>query len=144
MCYVEGIGDEVLFGLISTLVFIAVVSILYNAQAGPRYIHPLQQEQVQIARDRLGFRGGADNLRNQPANEQDEIPQAPRVNYATDRHCPVCLNEARFLTTTNCGHIFCGKFFESETQKKILCIVSPIGRLLKFMQYLVKKKFLFC
>lgn len=109
--YVEGIGDEVLFGLISTLVFIAVVSILYNAQGGPRNIHPLQQEQVQIARDRLGVRDGQTQGGRDvnAANDRAEVPQAPRVNYATDRQCPVCLNESRFLTTTNCGHIFCGK-----------------------------------
>ena len=111
--YIEGVGDEVLFGLISTLVFIIVVSIIYNAQAGPRNIHPLQEEQVQIARDRLGFgaqsQDGMDNAPDQPADERPQFPQAPRVNYATDRQCPVCLNDARFLTTTNCGHIFCGK-----------------------------------
>lgn len=101
---VEGVGDEVLIGLASTLGLIALVSILYNTQ-GQRNIHPLQEEHVRVVRDRLGVRReGSDT----GANDDPVLPDSPPVTYSTDRRCPVCLTDTKFCTTTNCGHVFCG------------------------------------
>lgn len=100
---VEGVGDEVLIGLASTLGLIALVSILYNTQ-GQRNIHPLQEEHVRVVRDRLGVRReGSDT----GANDDPVLPDSPPVTYSTDRRCPVCLTDTKFCTTTNCGHVFC-------------------------------------
>ena len=111
---VEGVGDEVLFGLASTLGLIALVSILYNTQGGTRNIHPLQEEQVRIVRDRLGV---VQERRDGDPDEGPALPDPPPVTYSTDRQCPVCLNETRFRTTTNCGHVFCGTFIVVEHVK---------------------------
>lgn len=102
---VEGVGDEVLIGLASTLGLIALVSILYNTQGGQRNIHPLQEEHVRIVRDRLGV--GQDGSET-AASEGPVLPDPPPVTYSTDRRCPVCLTDTKFCTTTNCGHVFCG------------------------------------
>ena len=111
--FLEGVGDEVLIGLVSTLGIIALVSIVYNRRGGRRTVHPLQEEIVQITRNRLGFTTGSQEQNNEPAadgaaNETPALPTAPPVTYSDDRNCPVCLNEARYLTMTNCGHVFCG------------------------------------
>lgn len=101
---IEGIGDEVLLGLVSTLVLIAIVSIIFRNHVRMRNIHPLQEEQVQLTRDRLGVR------REEPSEEpQSEHVSEPPRPFSTERHCPVCLTDARYLTMTNCGHEFCGK-----------------------------------
>ena len=101
---VEGVGDEVLIGLASTLGLIALVSILYNTQ-GQRNIHPLQEEHVRVVRDRLGVgQEGSDT----GASDGPVLPESPPVTYSTDRRCPVCLTDTKFCTTTNCGHVFCG------------------------------------
>lgn len=102
---VEGIGDEVLLGLVSSLVLIAIVSVIYRNHVRARNIHPLQQEQVELARERLGVG------REEPTNENSEsehVSQPPRP-FSAERHCPVCLTDARYITMTNCGHEFCGK-----------------------------------
>jgi len=103
---VEGVGDEVLIGLASTLGLIALVSILYNTQGRPRTIHPSQEENVQIVRDRLGFirEDGRDPT---GSSEGPPLPDAPPVTYSSDHRCPVCLTDTKFRTTTNCGHVFC-------------------------------------
>ena len=102
---VEGVGDEVLIGLASTLALIALVSILYNTQGGRRNIHPSQAENVRIVRDRLGVgQEGSDAT----ASEGPVLPDPPPVTYSNDRRCPVCLTDTKFCTTTNCGHVFCG------------------------------------
>ena len=105
---VEGVGDEVLIGLASTLGLIALVSLLYNTQGGQRNIHPSQAENVRIVRDRLGVGGqeGSDTA----GSEGPVLPDPPPVTYSHDRICPVCLTDAKFCTTTNCGHIFCGMY----------------------------------
>ena len=105
---VEGVGDEVLIGLASTLGLIALVSILYNTQGGPRNIHPSQEEHVQIVRDRLGV--GREDGTNPTASEGPVLPDPPPVTYSGDQRCPVCLTETKFHTTTNCGHVFCGRY----------------------------------
>ncbi|XP_068725868.1 E3 ubiquitin-protein ligase RNF170-like isoform X1 [Montipora capricornis] len=102
---VEGVGDEVLIGLASTLGLIALVSILYNTQGGPRNIHPSQEEHVQIVRDRLGV--GREDGSNPTASEGPVLPDPPPVTYSSDQRCPVCLTETKFHTTTNCGHVYC-------------------------------------
>lgn len=101
---VEGVGDEVLLGLVSSLLLIAIVSIVYRNHVRTRNIHPLQEEQVQLTRDRLGL--GRDDT-NEDTNSE-HVSQPPRP-FSTDRQCPVCLTDARYLTMTNCGHEFCGK-----------------------------------
>lgn len=102
---VEGVGDEVLIGLASTLGLIAFVSILYNTQGGQRNVHPLQEEHVRVARDRLGVaQEGSETV----ASEGPVLPDPPPVTYSNDRICPVCLTDTKFCTTTNCGHVFCG------------------------------------
>lgn len=86
---VEGVGDEVLIGLASTLGLIALVSILYNTQGGNRNIHPLQEEQVRLVRDRLGVgQEGNDNA----ASDGPVLPDPPPVTYSNDRRCPICLS----------------------------------------------------
>jgi hypothetical protein len=104
---VEGVGDEVLIGLVSSLLLIAVVSIIYKNHARARNIHPLQEEQVQITRDQLGL--GRDD---QEETQSENVSHPPRP-FSTERHCPVCLTDARYLTMTNCGHEFCGKTSKS-------------------------------
>ena len=113
----EGVGDEVLLGVLTTFILIALVSIVYNSPRGPRYIHPLQEEQVQITRDRLGFGPGVADEQpdaDRGADRGPVLPTAPPAYNPNDRQCPVCLNEARFLTTTNCGHVFCGKYIHHD------------------------------
>lgn len=104
---VEGIGDEVLLGLVSSLLLIGVVSIIYRNHVRTRNIHPLQEEQVQITRDRLGV--GREDATQGDTNEQAEHVSQPPRPFSAERHCPVCLTDARYLTMTNCGHEFCGK-----------------------------------
>ncbi|KXJ21914.1 E3 ubiquitin-protein ligase RNF170 [Exaiptasia diaphana] len=99
---IEGIGDEVLLGLVSTLVLIAIVSIIFRNHVGIRNIHPLQEEQVRLARDRLGVGREDDSEEHQ----SEHISEPPRP-FSVERHCPVCLTDARYLTMTNCGHEFC-------------------------------------
>ncbi|XP_032230065.1 E3 ubiquitin-protein ligase RNF170 [Nematostella vectensis] len=102
---IEGIGDEVLLALVTTLILIAIVSLIYNSHFRMLNIHPLQAEQVRLARDWLGIGTGGTEQDN---NERDEIqaPEPPRA-FSNDRQCPVCITDARFLTMTNCGHEFC-------------------------------------
>ena len=105
---VEGVGDEVLIGLASTLGLIALVSILYNTQGGQRNIHPLQAEEVRRVRDRLRVgQEGSDTA----TSDGPVLPDPPSVTYSNDRRCPVCLTDTKFCTTTNCGHVFCGTSF---------------------------------
>lgn len=64
-------------------------------------IHPAQQRIIEEVRRRLGI--GAER------REETAAPAAerPAVIYNADLVCPVCFNNARFATLSNCGHIFC-------------------------------------
>lgn len=138
---VEGVGDEVLIGLASTLGLIALVSILYNTQGRPRTIHPSQEENVQIVRDRLGFIR-EDGREPTGSSEGPPLPNAPPVTYSSDHRCPVCLTDTKFRTTTNCGHVFCGKsssidpFIMFETASIFCALILRYNPLyLRFSRY---------
>lgn len=126
---IEGIGNEVLVtavALIFTALCFAILA-LRTVQMNINQIHPLQEEAVNVTRQRLRINSNASNASTgsvddgQAAGHQDEAnagptrtsppPSAPvlsnRNRYGMDSQCPVCLNEPRLPVETNCGHLFC-------------------------------------
>lgn len=96
---IEGVGDEVIHGLIGILVIaVPLLVTMFNRLTRQQQIHPENAERVQETRQFL----------NRPGEEATEN-QARGRRYTTDTSCPVCLQERRLSTETNCGHVFCGE-----------------------------------
>lgn len=88
---VEGIGDEVLYGIGAFLGILVplVVYISNRSSEGTQNIHPDSEENVRSTRERVQ---ATTRVRTNPG----EID------------CPVCLGNTQYGIETNCGHIFCG------------------------------------
>uniref|UniRef100_T1JMW2 E3 ubiquitin-protein ligase RNF170 n=1 Tax=Strigamia maritima TaxID=126957 RepID=T1JMW2_STRMM len=103
---IEGIGNEVVWGL--TLTFAVLVPLLYfifkrwrcrQAQT----IHPESEQVVADTREQIFRRRTVENLAN-------EASGAMRVrSNDSEIQCPVCLGDASYAIETNCGHVFCGQ-----------------------------------
>ncbi|XP_062510176.1 E3 ubiquitin-protein ligase RNF170-like [Corticium candelabrum] len=95
--FIEGVGDEVVVGVTSTLC--AVFGVLVVARFGPsnrRTVHPEREEDVRRAREHLRANGA----------QRHELDDNEAAADPTQQ-CPVCLGLLTYAVETNCGHTFC-------------------------------------
>lgn len=93
---IEGIGDEVLWGLVVLTIILVPLLIFGFVRWNTRYnltIHPDSQQSVEDARLQL----------------RERFAMVRTRTHDADAQCPICLGEPRFATETNCGHMFCGE-----------------------------------
>ncbi|KAK7503951.1 hypothetical protein BaRGS_00004683 [Batillaria attramentaria] len=96
---IEGIGNEVLFGIAAFFgVLIPMLAFVFNRQRPPPVIHPDSAANVATTRAQLRV----ENTRE--SQEQRRF----RHHNNGQLICPICLGEATYAVETNCGHVYCG------------------------------------
>ena len=62
----------------------------------------------------------------------------PRTRSVEELDCPVCIDNVKFGTETNCGHIFCGKFYFFEIYLEAMFMVKTKVVIIYYILYLSK------
>jgi len=111
---IEGIGDELIYGLGGVCFVIPLVLLMFVWQRhSGGEVHPDSQEDVDGVRQRLRHQNRTNAHGSTPESDvgdtatQEPVPASTPV-YNSES-CPICLAEPKYAIETNCGHVFCGQ-----------------------------------